>query len=375
MKKFFRFISFMLVLMLVFCGINICMSTNSDRDSIHIRGYFKEPENSIDVLLIGASELYTGFNSPMAWKEYGYTSYAISYAAAQPSLYKTMLETALKTQTPQLTVFDVTGFLRSGNNKTQMKPAHAWFDNVGMDKDNIEGMQYAVDKEFYKELRFPFYKFHNNWRHPSIVLKNTACRFFLKKEGISYTKALAVQNKVRKNSSLKNYEYCFSPKSKKYLTDLLECCKNNGLKQVLFIISPHCVNNRNTQVCKEMDSIIDSYGYSFADFENAYSSIGLDTKNDFYNNDHMNVWGMEKYTRFISEYFLEKYEINREHSEEVIREWDRCAEITENLIDECKSDEGGNVYYELTAYENVCNLSHKISRAGTVKREEKSVAS
>ncbi|MDD6276374.1 MAG: hypothetical protein PUB20_06090, partial [Clostridia bacterium] len=156
---------------------------------------------------------------------------------------------------------------------------------------------------------------------------------------------------------------------------LLECCKNNGLKQVLFIISPHCVNNRNTQVCKEMDSIIDSYGYSFADFENAYSSIGLDTKNDFYNNDHMNVWGMEKYTRFISEYFLEKYEIKREHSEEVIREWDRCAEITENLIDECKSDEGGNVYYELTAYENVCNLSHKISRAGTVKREEKSVAS
>ena len=57
MKKFLRFICFLLVVSTVMFGLNFALSTNSDKDGIHIRGYFKEPKNTVDVLLIGASEL------------------------------------------------------------------------------------------------------------------------------------------------------------------------------------------------------------------------------------------------------------------------------------------------------------------------------
>ena len=53
MKKLVRFICFVLIASTVMFGLNFYFSTNSDKDGIHIRGYFKEPQNTVDVLLIG----------------------------------------------------------------------------------------------------------------------------------------------------------------------------------------------------------------------------------------------------------------------------------------------------------------------------------
>ena len=107
MKKLVRFICFVLIASTVMFGLNFYFSTNSDKDGIHIRGYFKEPQNTVDVLLIGASEVYTGFNSPLACEKYGFTSYGLSFAAMPGSLYKTVTQRALKTQTPKLVVFEI----------------------------------------------------------------------------------------------------------------------------------------------------------------------------------------------------------------------------------------------------------------------------
>ena len=135
MKKLVRFICFVLIASTVMFGLNFYFSTNSDKDGIHIRGYFKEPQNTVDVLLIGASEVYTGFNSPLAWEKYGFTSYGLSFAAMPGSLYKTVTQRALKTQTPKLVVFEINGFLSSEKYLIYRRPVHAWFDTVGVDSD------------------------------------------------------------------------------------------------------------------------------------------------------------------------------------------------------------------------------------------------
>ena len=142
MKKFLRFICFVLIASTVMFGLNFALSTNSDKDGIHIRGYFKEPQNTVDVLLIGASEVYTGFNSPLAWEKYGFTSYGLSFAAMPGSLYKTVTQRALKTQTPKLVVFEINGFLHSEKYLINRRPVHAWFDTVGVDSDGraFEGL-------------------------------------------------------------------------------------------------------------------------------------------------------------------------------------------------------------------------------------------
>ena len=42
-----------------------------------IEGFYKEPKNTIDVMMIGASEVYADYSATEAWKNYGYTSYSL----------------------------------------------------------------------------------------------------------------------------------------------------------------------------------------------------------------------------------------------------------------------------------------------------------
>ena len=51
-----------------------------------IEGFYKEPKDSIDVMMIGASEVYADYSATEAWKNYGYTSYSLGgiRSARQP---------------------------------------------------------------------------------------------------------------------------------------------------------------------------------------------------------------------------------------------------------------------------------------------------
>lgn len=48
-----------------------------------IEGFYKEPENTIDVMMIGASEVYADYSATEAWKNYGYTSYSLGVSSAR----------------------------------------------------------------------------------------------------------------------------------------------------------------------------------------------------------------------------------------------------------------------------------------------------
>ena len=100
MKKLVRFICFVLIASTVMFGLNFYFSTNSDKDG-----------------------------------KYGFTSYGLSFAAMPGSLYKTVTQRALKTQTPKLVVFEINGFLSSEKYLIYRRPVHAWFDTVGVDSD------------------------------------------------------------------------------------------------------------------------------------------------------------------------------------------------------------------------------------------------
>ena len=77
-----RAVIFLLVAALLYGVLTDVLSVNNPTDQRHIRGFYLEPKNSLDVVLIGASELYTGYCAPRAWKTCGFTSYPLSVSSA-----------------------------------------------------------------------------------------------------------------------------------------------------------------------------------------------------------------------------------------------------------------------------------------------------
>ena len=91
-----RAVIFVLIAVLGIGLISPAFVVNNELDMRHVHGFFLEPEDSLDVVLIGASQLYTGYSAPLAWRDYGFTSYPLAVSAAQGTMYPSMLREAAK---------------------------------------------------------------------------------------------------------------------------------------------------------------------------------------------------------------------------------------------------------------------------------------
>lgn len=94
-----RAIVFVLIAVLGIGLISPMLVANNDWDKRHVHGFFLEPEDSLDVVLIGASQLYTGYSAPLAWQQYGYTSYPLTVSNIPARLYGSLLTEAVNRRT------------------------------------------------------------------------------------------------------------------------------------------------------------------------------------------------------------------------------------------------------------------------------------
>lgn len=58
-KRALRAVIFLLIVVLLYSAAANVLSVNNTWDMRHIRGFYLEPQDSLDVVMLGASELYT----------------------------------------------------------------------------------------------------------------------------------------------------------------------------------------------------------------------------------------------------------------------------------------------------------------------------
>ncbi|MBQ7433137.1 MAG: hypothetical protein IJV50_06765 [Lachnospiraceae bacterium] len=346
-----RCLCFALLAVLLFLFASSALRLNNVKDTMHIQGFFKEPKDTIDVIAIGASEIYTSLNSPLAWEEYGFTSYSVSFAGAPGSLYKAMLKEALNRQNPEVVVIEINGFLNGDKYLEKDAKKHTWFDNVPWSSVKWESMQELISKDKMAEYLVDFIKYHDNWRHPLKCGKNFYWKVRLALKGISDVKCFGTTTLYRGDVAFKDFTPKYTEKTEAVLVDLLEYCKEQGLDQVLFLRTPHCINNKTLEVYDRIEELVTSYGYDFLNLESSFEEVGLDPAVDFYNKDHMNTYGMEKMTEYLGEWITTHYELPQTHSDKLTQYWDQCAEKMHVLLEKSKVDldNGKKVdYYEIS---------------------------
>lgn len=128
----------MLIAVLGIGLISPMLVANNDWDKRHVHGFFLEPEDSLDVVLIGASQLYTGYSAPLAWQQYGYTSYPLTVSNIPARLYGSLLTEAVDRQHPKLIVVDIDGFINDENPETLEANLRKWIDNIPWSRNRLE---------------------------------------------------------------------------------------------------------------------------------------------------------------------------------------------------------------------------------------------
>ena len=137
-----RVIAFLLIVALVYGALTRLLTVNNATEQQYIRSFYLEPKNSLDVMILGASETFTDYCAPLAWQHAGFTSYPLAVSAAQGTLYASMLRESAKRQNPSVYVVEVNGFLYTEDERKELGKAatREWLDTLPLSRNKVQAI-------------------------------------------------------------------------------------------------------------------------------------------------------------------------------------------------------------------------------------------
>ena len=336
-----------------------------DQSTERIRRFYFEEENSLDVVLLGASDVPTAFAPGLAYEQYGFTSYLYTMDANPGSLYKYQLKEILSRQNPQAILVEVNGFLYGDDYQTDEARLRIFTENIPFNANRVETVLH-FDTEDKTSILLPFIKYHGDW-----IKGNRLVETYQWKTG-----------KANGPSMLKGITTCtlvapFDPSTVEVpdpekiviaedaLVDFLEFCKEEEINNIIFTRFAHRNSASHSAAVAKVAQVLENYGYSLLNLEEKIEEIGLDFDKDFYNDEHLNIYGMEKTTTYIGS-FLADHILGApiEQTAENTKHWEECVDAyqvyrayaydrTEKGIETWPGEEP----YEMSLIENWLNQS------------------
>lgn len=328
-KHIIRIVVFAVVSVLAISFLNYFLSVPRAKDVIGIYAFHKEPEDSIDVALVGPSETYTSFYSPLAYEQFGFTSYALAVGGMRGVCYPSAIREMEATQDPQVYVLELYGFIY----KDQYEEAsiRAWVDSLPDSENRDQTIRETVPPEKRRDYEDKYQKYHGNWINRRDCMNAFLDKMRISRQGYSITKNFATETAAMPPDG-QTMNYAISEDGMKYLKETLAFLQEQGIENVLFVRTPEQVQYKENDSVDEAVRMIRDAGYDYLDMYGLQEEIGIDPQKDFYNPFHCNIYGAEKITAYLGQYLTEHYEIDTSHTEEVAAEWEHCASCNEEII-------------------------------------------
>mgnify|MGYP003301576095 CR=1 FL=1 len=324
-KQALKAIIFVGLFLFMLRSVTYMIRTNGAIKDIFV-GFYAEPEDTIDVVMIGSSPVYPFYAAPQMWGEHGFTAYPLSSNVQQPQAGVYLVKEALKTQNPELFVFELRMYTYT---KGEMSYYTVYTRGV---TDNLKYSwnRFALINELIEEpterytYYFDIFKYHSNWK--TMILPDQYSAIFY--ERLHPLKGYLMHDTVSPAANVLLEEVTgITPipvEQEETLRELLAYLQENELG-ALFIVSPMVVDKEFQMQCNYMGEIISSYGYRYLNFNEYYEEVGIDFATDFYDGgSHVNASGAEKCTTFLGEYISSHYELEDKRGNETYASWDEA---------------------------------------------------
>lgn len=341
-KNIKRILAICLILIIDIIALSIIQSSFGgldDPNAWRIREFYKEKNNTIDVVFIGASEVTSGYCSSLAYDMYGYTSYPLATDSATVELWKSQIRELSKHQSPSVIIIEINGLLYDEDDYSEEARFRRYLDATPLSLNKIQTVIESDVKESAFSYFFPLIKYHGSFSNMLSYHKEQS--YYNNKECTElkgFTTYTAISKPNNEMNIKKNYQEQLSKKAEKGLYDFLEFCKSQNASNILFVRFPHRIETEEARVryyrTKYAEEIIKSYGYDFLNFEEKKQEIGINPDTDYYNAEHLNIYGAEKLTKYIGETLYQSYAFTPiNQTTEVADEWNHSAKIAKSLFE------------------------------------------
>ena len=348
----------LLLCLVLLSGLAADLSQYYDHNVYKLDAFYAEPKNTLDVVLLGASEVFTDFSSGYAYDLYGFTSYPYALDSNPGALYEAQLREILRCQNPKKIVVEINGFLYEETDPLKASGSlRRLVNNIPFTWNKVDTILKNANKEDMYFVFFSLAKDHERWKEWDTQWDQFLERLHFRRNGSVLKGNLTTLNTYRgpdhRDVSGDEATAPLEPVSESCLRSFLEFCKEEQVDNVIFVRFPHVISTdeNHERFCRgnEAGRIIEEYGFEYLNLEKEFYQIGLEPE-DFYNEDHMNIYGQQKFTDYFGRILAEEYGImETKLAQGQYHIWDKAALYTRRfyeLADQRMQKDIGSSMYE-----------------------------
>ncbi|MDY3811483.1 hypothetical protein [Eubacterium sp.] len=290
----------------VFSGEKVSQISKRMADSY---SYILEPENSVDVVCVGNSDIRSGFVPTELWEKYGYTSVVSSFTRQSISDSQRALKEICKSQKPKLVILEIDSLYDGRGPEDIINPHDTtpdnFFDSLKPDDfDNKISRDYSV------------FTFHN-------ILQDRQRRSRRKQYAHGYLFCEDIRKVEYRDYMTKTDEIDIPIYSNsQQLRTFVKYCKKNDLPVLLLEVPS--LSSWSYARHNAVQNLSDELGVEFLDLNLLYDEVGIDMRNCFRDDgNHLNYFGASAVTDYVGDYIGKNYGIeSRRGDAELSEYWD-----------------------------------------------------
>ena len=348
-KQLLRCIAFLMATFLMLLALcDLFEQENHNNHDQRYREYRDLEENTVDAIYVGTSGVDRYWIAAKAYDEYGMTVYPVSFDACPVWLIPHIIEDALRYQDPQLILLDIRAFTQDCYASVMDTRARRVIDSMDFwspvrwkAASRTVELIHQVDpamSEWDISFHIPFVKHHSKWDKDYWFQLNMGDRAH-QYLGFYMNDWLTIHKEAQDPEMYFSDVTCpLDPIAEEALYDTIDFIRERNLN-VLFIDSPKLFEESEMARTNRILDILEEEGFECLNFYtekyDGSFTIELDPENDFYNLNHVNYYGAEKYTAVLAAYLDAHYDLpDRRNDEAVRKDWDGVYEALKAKVKE-----------------------------------------
>ncbi len=352
MKNIIKSITFLIILILVVDLVGkIFIPVWNDEwlPTPIVKDFYDLPENSIDVLTIGSSQVVRGFSALELYKNYGISAYGIGTGQQSIQNSYAWIKESTKTQNEKVICLEIKMLFEDTPEEQNRKGV----DNMKFSLNKLENMIFdakeANSYETFISYLFPITRFHSRWKE--IGTEN----FVETPKAVNY-RGYTLENEVSGNLDYMyledNIPYEAYMKKERYecINNIIKYCKEKGIGLIFVkMLDMDWDIERHNSVA----SIAKANDIKFFDFnmKELMEDADLLYAGDTSRNNHLNITGAEKTTNYLGRYIKENYEIEDKRGN---KEYEYLDKQLEQYINDVQNSKLVNIF-DINQYVSALN--------------------
>ena len=286
-----------------------------------VDGLYALKPDTVDVVFIGTSSTYFGFNPSLLWREYGIPAYTFA-SSEQPVFFSyTYAKEAIRTQHPRVIVLDV-HTIRYTYDYARDAINHIALDDLPMNRNKLEAIFRFTPKEEWIEHLFPVVKYHGEGVVNLLNFSAPAEDPYLGYSP-SFDLPVGMEYEIGENAEAAGSSP-LAEREEEVFRELIALCREEGV-QLMLIDVPSGLSVEDEERINAGLSIAQEEGIPFLNlntrqwaeenqFDSRYDIVGTVV-------DHSNYKGSTKCTRAVGDYLSAELGLTDRRDDPAYADW------------------------------------------------------